>query len=209
MKHSAAVAAADCLVDAISQDFSLNPGSLKWAIFGQKKIWEELFKINHQPVSAKEANMRALAKRSWGFLVLGILFSLMCFNLPALVAEPVNIAIIAESATLVGKAIENGAKLAAEEINAKGGINGQPIKLTIYDDQFKSPEAVQAFQRAVYSDHANVVVGSWISEIALSLAPWAARLHTIYITTFKPEEGKHFKYSSSKGSVQAAFSLAT
>ena len=127
--------------------------------------------------------MRALAKRSWGFIVLGIIFSLMCFNLPALAADPVNIAIIAESATLVGKAIENGAKLAAEEINAQGGINGQPIKLTIYDDQFKSPEAVQAFQRAVYNDHANAVVGSWISEIALSLAPWSARLHTIYITT--------------------------
>ncbi|MGA7578791.1 MAG: ABC transporter substrate-binding protein [Desulfobaccales bacterium] len=127
--------------------------------------------------------MRILAKKSSIFMVLGILFSSMCLVLPAPAAEPVNIVIIAESATLVGKAIVNGAQLATDEINAKGGINGQPIKLTIYDDQVKSAEAVQDFQRAVYNDHAVAVVGSWISEVALSLEPWAARLHTIYITT--------------------------
>ena len=127
--------------------------------------------------------MRILAERSWIFVVLGILISSMCLVLPAPAAEPVNIVIIAESATLVGKAIVNGAQLAADEINAKGGINGQPIKLTVYDDQVKSAEAVQDFQRAVYNDHAVAVVGSWMSEVALSLEPWAARLHTIYITT--------------------------
>jgi len=127
--------------------------------------------------------MRALAKRPWVFLVLGIFSSLTCLIFPAPAEEPVNIVIIAESATIVGKAIVNGAQLASGEINAKGGVNGRPIKLTVYDDQVKSAEAVQAFQRAVYNDHANAVVGSWISEIALSLAPWAARLHTIYITT--------------------------
>ncbi|MGA8142241.1 MAG: ABC transporter substrate-binding protein [Desulfobaccales bacterium] len=127
--------------------------------------------------------MRILAKRSWIFVLLGILVSSMCLVLPAPAAEPVNIVIIAESATLVGKAIVNGAQLAADEINAKGGINGQPLKLTVYDDQVKSAEAVQDFQRAVYNDHAVAVVGSWISEVALSLEPWAARLHTIYITT--------------------------
>ncbi len=127
--------------------------------------------------------MKILAKKSSIFMVLGILFSSMCLVLPAPAAEPVNIVIIAESATLVGKAIVNGAQLATDEINAKGGINGQPIKLTVYDDQVKSAEAVQDFQRAVYNDHAVAVVGSWISEVALSLEPWAARLHTIYITT--------------------------
>ncbi|MGA3116608.1 MAG: ABC transporter substrate-binding protein [Syntrophobacteraceae bacterium] len=127
--------------------------------------------------------MRALAKRPWVFLVLGIFSSLTCLIFPAPAEEPVNIVIIAESATIVGKAIVNGAQLASGEINAKGGVNGRPIKLTVYDDQVKSAEAVQAFQRAVYNDHANAVVGSWISEIALSLAPWSARLHTIYITT--------------------------
>ncbi len=127
--------------------------------------------------------MRTWARKSLVFMVLGILFSCLGSVPAAPAAEPINIAIIAESATLVGKAIVNGAQLAVEEINAKGGIDGRPIKLTVYDDQVKSAEAVQDFQRAVYNDHAVAVVGSWISEVALSLAPWSARLHTIYITT--------------------------
>ena len=97
--------------------------------------------------------------------------------------SPLPIAVIAEASTLVGKSIVNGATLAADEINAKGGINGHPIKLHVYDDQFKSAQAVQDFQRAVYDNHAVAVVGSWVSEIALTLEPWAARLHTVYITT--------------------------
>ncbi|MGC8790053.1 MAG: ABC transporter substrate-binding protein [Desulfurella sp.] len=105
--------------------------------------------------------------------------------LPRLVfaAEPINIGIIAEQGTLVGDSIVNGAKLAADQINAKGGIDGRPIKLFIYDDHMRATDAVQAFQRAVYDHHVVAVIGSWISEVALALEPWAARLHTIYITT--------------------------
>ncbi len=101
----------------------------------------------------------------------------------ALAVRPINVAIIAEEGTLVGDAIVNGAKLAVKQINAKGGVDGKPIKLFIYDDHMKATDAVQAFQRAVYDHHVVAVIGSWISEIALSLEPWAARLHTIYITT--------------------------
>ncbi|PMP64251.1 ABC transporter substrate-binding protein [Desulfurella multipotens] len=102
--------------------------------------------------------------------------------LPRLVfaAEPINIGIIAEQGTLVGDSIVNGAKLAADQINAKGGIDGRPIKLFIYDDHMRATDAVQAFQRAVYDHHVVAVIGSWISEVALALEPWAARLHTIY-----------------------------
>ncbi len=101
----------------------------------------------------------------------------------AMAAKPINIAIISGTSALVGKSVVYGAELAAKQINEKGGINGRPIKLFIYDDHLKSTDAVEAFQRAVYRHHVAAVVGNWISEIALSLEPWAARLHTIYIIT--------------------------
>ena len=120
----------------------------------------------------------------WLKLVVFVVFVAFLFNIePAFAKSPIKIGVIAEEGTLVGDAIVNGAKLAASQINAKGGINGRPIKLFIYDDHMKATDAVQAFQRAVYDHHVVAVVGSWISEIALSLEPWAARLHSIYITT--------------------------
>ena len=114
-------------------------------------------------------------------LSVGLVF--MLSTKPVFAAEPINIGVIAEEGTLVGDAIVNGAKLAVSQINSKGGINGRHIKLFIYDDHMKATDAVQAFQKAVYKHHVTAVVGSWISEVALSLEPWAARLHTIYITT--------------------------
>jgi branched-chain amino acid transport system substrate-binding protein len=117
-----------------------------------------------------------------------VIISFLTFSLAGLVKltlamEPIKIGIIAEEGTAPGMGIVNGAKLAVNEINTNGGINGRPIKLIIYDDHIKATEAVQEFQRLVTNDHVVAVVGSWVSEIALALEPWAARLHTVYITT--------------------------
>ena len=89
------------------------------------------------------------------------MFVAFLFNIePAFAKSPIKIGVIAEEGTLVGDAIVNGAKLAASQINAKGGINGRPIKLFIYDDHMKATDAVQDFQRAVYDHHVVAVVGS-------------------------------------------------
>ncbi|MGA3115781.1 MAG: ABC transporter substrate-binding protein [Syntrophobacteraceae bacterium] len=102
---------------------------------------------------------------------------------PVFAAEPINIGVIAFTSPAPGKSIFDAADLAAEEINAKGGINGRPVKLFEYDNHGKSADAVEAFQRAVYNDHVVAVMGVWISEVALALEPWASRLHMPFITT--------------------------
>ncbi len=127
--------------------------------------------------------MSSLVKRVWFLFFISFFAFLFIAPKNVFASKTINIGIISSTSTLVGKSIVNGAKLAVKKMNAKGGINGQPIKLYIYDDHFKSADAVEAFQRDVYSHHVVAVLGSWISEIALSLEPWAARLHTIYITT--------------------------
>ncbi|MGH7093033.1 MAG: ABC transporter substrate-binding protein, partial [Stellaceae bacterium] len=75
-----------------------------------------------------------------------------------------------------------GAELAAADINAKGGINGHPIQIVAYDDHSSAADAVRAFQRAVQQDHVKAVVTTFISEIALAIEPWSARLHMPTIT---------------------------
>ena len=97
--------------------------------------------------------------------------------------EPIKIGIIAEESAIAGAGISKGAQMAADEINAAGGIDGRKVVLTVYDDHSSSTDAVRAFQRAVSEDKVSAVIGTYISEVALALQPWSARLHVPFITT--------------------------
>jgi branched-chain amino acid transport system substrate-binding protein len=95
---------------------------------------------------------------------------------------PIKIGVIAEAQAVAGSSIPQAATLAADEINAKGGVDGRKIEIVSYDNHSSSAESVRAFQRAVNEDHVNAVIGSYISEVVLALEPWAARLKTVFIT---------------------------
>jgi branched-chain amino acid transport system substrate-binding protein len=95
---------------------------------------------------------------------------------------PIRIGVIAEAQAVAGSSIPLAAQLAADEINAKGGVDGRKIEIVSYDDHSSSAEAVRAFQRAVNEDHVNAVIASYVSEVVLALEPWSARLKTIMIT---------------------------
>jgi len=97
--------------------------------------------------------------------------------------DPIKIGVISEESAIAGAGISKGAQMAADEINAAGGVDGRKIELVLYDDHSSSSDAVRAFQRAVSDDKVVAVVGTYISEVALALQPWAARLKTPFITT--------------------------
>ena len=101
----------------------------------------------------------------------------------ALAADPpIKIGVISEAQAVAGSSIGPAAQLAAEEINAKGGVNGRKIEVVVYDNHSSAAESVRAFQRAVNEDKVNAVIASYISEVVLTLEPWAARLKTVMIT---------------------------
>jgi branched-chain amino acid transport system substrate-binding protein len=100
----------------------------------------------------------------------------------ALAAEPVKIGVIAEAQAIAGASIPQAAQMAADEINAKGGVDGRKIEIVTYDNHSSSADSVRAFQRAVNEDKVNIVIASYISEVVLALEPWAARLKTPFIT---------------------------
>ena len=101
---------------------------------------------------------------------------------PAKAADPIRIGVIAEAQAIAGASIPQAAQLAADEINAKGGIDGRKIEIVTYDNHSSSADSVRAFQRAVNEDKVNAVIASYISEVVLALEPWAARLKTPMIT---------------------------
>src|SRR3954469_11661845 len=116
------------------------------------------------------------------------LFAVAAFGLlasvstQALAADPIKIGVIAEAQAIAGASIPQAAQLAADEINAKGGVDGRKIEIVTYDNHSSSADSVRAFQRAVNEDKVNVVIASYISEVVLALEPWASRLKTPFIT---------------------------
>lgn len=56
-----------------------------------------------------------------------------------------------------GKSASEGAKLALEQINATGGINGKMIELVIYDDQAQPSQAIHIANKLIGQD--KVVIG--------------------------------------------------
>ncbi len=70
-----------------------------------------------------------------------------------------------------GESTDNGIKLAIEEINAAGGINGKKIRLITYDDKGDAREAGTAVTRLVTKDRVVAVLGEVASGLSLAAAP--------------------------------------
>jgi branched-chain amino acid transport system substrate-binding protein len=108
--------------------------------------------------------------------------ALMTASGAALAADPIKIGVIAEAQAIAGASIPQAAQLAADEINANGGVDGRKIEIIGYDNHSSSADSVRAFQRAVNEDKVQVVIASYISEVVLALEPWASRLKTPFVT---------------------------
>ena len=70
--------------------------------------------------------------------------------------------------SIYGSAVENGAKLAAKEINAAGGLLGKDIEIIAYDTEGDNEKAVNAYNRLVDQDEVVAIVGGTLSGSTLS-----------------------------------------
>lgn len=75
-----------------------------------------------------------------------------------------------EAATF-GKSTKQGAELAQEEWNAKGGLLGAQIKLVVADDKGDPTEAAAAYTRLIEQDKVIAIVGTVMSKCSLAGAP--------------------------------------
>lgn len=67
-----------------------------------------------------------------------------------------------------GQSTDRGIRLAVEEINAAGGINGRPIEVITYDDKGESREAGNAVTRLITDDKVVAVLGEVASGLSLA-----------------------------------------
>lgn len=68
-----------------------------------------------------------------------------------------------------GVAVEEGAKLAAEEINAAGGVNGAMVEIIAYDSKGDKTEGVNAYNRLRDQDGIVGLVGGTFSGVTLAI----------------------------------------
>lgn len=70
-----------------------------------------------------------------------------------------------------GQSTDNGIKLAVDEINEAGGINGKKIRLITYDDKGDAREVGTAVTRLTTNDGVVAVLGEVASKLSLAGAP--------------------------------------
>ncbi len=88
-----------------------------------------------------------------------------------------------------GAAIRNGFELAAEEINAAGGVNGNTIKLVIEDEQGKKEEAINVFKKLIFQDKVLLVFGPTLSNSGAAAHPVAQAAKTPAFATSNTADG--------------------
>ncbi|HVR51432.1 MAG TPA: ABC transporter substrate-binding protein [Pseudorhodoferax sp.] len=88
-----------------------------------------------------------------------------------------------------GAAIRNGFELAAAEINAAGGINGNKIVLVVADEQGKKEEAINVFKKLIFQDKVLMVYGPTLSNSAQAAHPIAQAAKTVAFGTSNTADG--------------------
>lgn len=89
---------------------------------------------------------------------------------------PIGIAVSQTSnVALLGQEEVAGAKIAEKYFNARGGVNGTPIKLVFQDAGGDENSAINAFQTLINKDKVVGIVGPTLSQQAFSADPIADR----------------------------------
>ncbi len=86
----------------------------------------------------------------------------------------------------------NGIKMATEEVNAAGGINGKQIELLVQDDRSDASEAATIVTKFVTQDQVHAILGEVASSRSIAAAPIAqnAKIPMLTPSSTNPEVTK-------------------
>ena len=120
-----------------------------------------------------------MAFLSWTKLTgLGLLLTLIFLSLACESdsEEPFRIGVM-DSVTGPGETYGNVAvrskQMAADEINADGGINGRPLQLVVEDSKCSAQDAIVAYNKLTDVDDIKIILGTSCSGAMLGVAPLA------------------------------------
>ena len=111
--------------------------------------------------------------------------------------QPISIGF---SMALTGSLAVNGksgllaTQIWAEDVNAKGGLLGRPVKLVFYDDQTNPAVVPGIYTKLLDVDKVDLVVSGYGTNIAAPAMPVVMQHNSMFISLFALDINEEFKY---------------
>jgi branched-chain amino acid transport system substrate-binding protein len=123
--------------------------------------------------------MKPKGRAGWRILLVGLALLMVGASLlHAQSKEPIKVGLIQPLSgpiAAAGSYIVNGAKIAAERLNARGGVMGRPLELIIEDNKSDPAETRNAAEKLIVRDKVPVIIGAWGSSMTLAMMPLAGQ----------------------------------
>jgi len=72
-------------------------------------------------------------------------------------------------------------EMAADEVNAKGGLLGRKVEIVFRDDKGQPAEAVKHAQELVAGEQVVLIAGTFLSNVGLAVSDWAKQNKTLFV----------------------------
>jgi branched-chain amino acid transport system substrate-binding protein len=99
--------------------------------------------------------------------------------------KPILIGIHSAIQLQVGRDCINGAQMAIDEINEKGGVMGRKLEMRIADEGEAAKDGpktgIAAVNKLTGEDHVDVLIGGYDSGVTLGELPHISRAKTIFL----------------------------
>ena len=126
----------------------------------------------------------SIMKRSYWFVVL-LSLSVMVFTMGTAMAKEAQFGIVVPLTGPYGtyaEEMQRGAEIAAEEINASGGVLGKPVKIVVRDSELNAGVALRKFKEMVQDDGIKTIGGTLSGGISTVVNEWACKNKALYMT---------------------------
>lgn len=95
--------------------------------------------------------------------------------------KPIRIGVTTPIQLQVGRDTQDAIKIAMDEINAKGGVRGRKLEMTVADET-ENPEAgINAIKKLTADEKVDLLIGGYTSGVTLAQLPHISASRTIYL----------------------------
>jgi len=127
-------------------------------------------------------------------------FALLLLTSPVFAQAPIHIGIpigLSGANSVVAPSVVQASELAADEINAKGGVMGRPLVLDVADDGSGAAGAQRAFDSLVFQKKVDVLISMETSAARNAGLPIVSRGKTpfIYTSSYEGHSCNRYMYS--------------